>query len=542
MAVPVVASVGTGANGSGSSIVTNAPSGVTAGDLLELNITLTPASVTITTPTGWNSIGPATDGTSLRTGKFWRIADGTADDTPTVTLSGAAAGYRSYILRVTGASATQPHTSNTGTGSNATPLVPSVTTTLSDCLNLTSMGTIAPFSSATPSTWTNKVAFNSGVPPAFSINSKDAASAGSYGGESYTTSASNVWAGITAAYRADSSSISIQVSDKIAYLEEAISRSLNIFRVVTDKVALVDVPSRGLLLLRTITDKVAYFEENAPLRSLISGRTISDKIAYRDTPTRSLAVFRAISDLIAIAESIRLASAIPRTLSEKIGLTDTVDRSATLLRALSELIAIVDTPDRSLNTLRSLSDKLGIRDTPNRTAILLRALSDTVAIRDTPLRSLLAFRAILDAVAIGEHIDRSTGANITITDKIGISELSVGRACLYARNCIDAVALSDTVERRAILLRSLTDLIAVIDTATRSTTANRRIVDLIAIQDVATLAMIVSRLVRDRIGIHDNGATISGVPVRKLLDGPFYRPQARPVESEFDASADDEVE
>lgn len=199
MAIPVVASVGSVASGTGTSITTNAPSGVAVGDLLDLRVAIVTGTPSIDTPSGWTLIASVSDGVGVRTAAYWRIADGTATDTPTVSITGGSVTYRAYILRITGAGTSQPETSSTGNGTSASPPIPSVTTGSTDELLVTSMATSAnSFSVAAPSTWTNVATFG-GVPPAFAINRKDASSAGAYGGETYSSSG-GTYAGITVAY------------------------------------------------------------------------------------------------------------------------------------------------------------------------------------------------------------------------------------------------------------------------------------------------------------------------------------------------------
>lgn len=118
-------SIGTNGSGSGTSTSTNAPSGVTSGDLLILDVSIEAASGTITTPSGWNLIGTAveTGVADSRVSSFWRIATGGGDDTPTVShTSVAAGGSKTYIRRYTGHDPTTPIQTSSGANTTGTTL------------------------------------------------------------------------------------------------------------------------------------------------------------------------------------------------------------------------------------------------------------------------------------------------------------------------------------------------------------------------------------------------------------------------------------
>lgn len=89
---------GAAAQGTGTSIVTNAPAGVQIGDLLILAISMN-GDRTVTTPTGWTLISsvPSSAGGAFELATYWRIATGGADDTPTVTVN-LSSTYTAYIV------------------------------------------------------------------------------------------------------------------------------------------------------------------------------------------------------------------------------------------------------------------------------------------------------------------------------------------------------------------------------------------------------------------------------------------------------------
>lgn len=112
--------IGAATTGSDSSAETAAPSGVVSGDLLVLFYAYRgTATITPTTPTGWTARESNNETTSTYSGiwSFTRIADGTGDDTPTITLSGSpSSGWFTVILRIDGHDGTTPY----DTGANAT--------------------------------------------------------------------------------------------------------------------------------------------------------------------------------------------------------------------------------------------------------------------------------------------------------------------------------------------------------------------------------------------------------------------------------------
>ena len=92
--------LGATASGTGTSISTNAPAGVQVGERLVL-VVVVEANITPATPTGWTQRDTDVTATHSCNLTIWdRVADGTANDTPTVTLSSAT--YTAIIVRLTG--------------------------------------------------------------------------------------------------------------------------------------------------------------------------------------------------------------------------------------------------------------------------------------------------------------------------------------------------------------------------------------------------------------------------------------------------------
>lgn len=170
----------TEANGASSTavgtIATTAPAGRVSGDLLLLSVTHQAASVT--TPTGWTSCGArgtaGTGATLLTVDVFYRFADGSATDTPTLTLaSSVAVGWN--MLRYDGVASVgtldgYATASDTTAGSNI--VAPAVTTAKTDSVVISTYAglggvasiTTAPASStqrsaASGSTGSNSTAF-----------------------------------------------------------------------------------------------------------------------------------------------------------------------------------------------------------------------------------------------------------------------------------------------------------------------------------------------------------------------------------------------
>jgi hypothetical protein len=91
--------VGSVASGTGTSISTNAPSGVAAGDRLLLAVAVK-TKLQADTPSGWTLTHYVESGTNtVGLTVFRRVADGTAADTPTVALS-SSLDYTAIICRL----------------------------------------------------------------------------------------------------------------------------------------------------------------------------------------------------------------------------------------------------------------------------------------------------------------------------------------------------------------------------------------------------------------------------------------------------------
>ena len=198
MAIAVDA-ISTAASGSGAtSYASNAPGG--SGGLLVMGVTQITPLRTVTTPTGWTAIGgTVTDGFSAtRINVYRRYADGTADDTPTVSFSSSTGSVYIYIVRLSGVDGTTPvDVSNSGSSTGtAYPPLPSVTTTVDDAGLLCFLGCDTSITPTTVSTWT----YVGGTANRQNIWSKIATTAGSYGGETATLASSNQYVARTIAF------------------------------------------------------------------------------------------------------------------------------------------------------------------------------------------------------------------------------------------------------------------------------------------------------------------------------------------------------
>ncbi len=93
--------------GIGTSVTTTAPSGTNSGKILVLGLHSN-ATDTPDTPTGWTYIGRGTGWFgSVKVWLWWRLADGGANDTPSLTTS-TSNPWETEIVRVAGADTTDP--------------------------------------------------------------------------------------------------------------------------------------------------------------------------------------------------------------------------------------------------------------------------------------------------------------------------------------------------------------------------------------------------------------------------------------------------
>lgn len=156
--------VGSESYGTDASAETAAPASVVSGDLLLLTLFIRcNPRVTPTTPTGWTVTGSQLDDSSTYGDVyvFHRIADGTATDTPTVTLSASPAnGWQTRILRVDGHDATTPIDTTAGAnraGSSDTAEIPVATVARNGSLAICVAGKMAGGTNSDqtwPSGWT----------------------------------------------------------------------------------------------------------------------------------------------------------------------------------------------------------------------------------------------------------------------------------------------------------------------------------------------------------------------------------------------------
>lgn len=410
MAVPVVASVGSAVTGTGTSISTSAPSGVSSGDLLVLTVTVT-TSTTITTPTNWNDVDTVADGSAtLRTSMFYRVANGGADDTPTVSL-GASVTYIAVIARITGATSSPFDVKNTASStSDSAPPIASVTTTTADELVIASIAinAVGAFTS-NPSTWTQQASGTSGGNSTMRIYSKDAASATSYGGETASLIAALKTTQITAAFKSTSggSTVSRTLSENMASTDTPL-RSCTNLRTASERLALQEVqfykPN-----YKTFTHESLGFVDTAVVLPTWR-RGVSDNFGFRDpTITRTSQYARALSEQFGFTESISRSATLLRTISELLALRDTIGDiqttgpgGTTWHRTLAESLAMIDSMTRTTQYQRSIIESLGITESILRRADCKRALSENMAFQEQINRAMTALRSIAESLGMSD--------------------------------------------------------------------------------------------------------------------------------------------
>lgn len=138
MAVYTFRSAGTLDPGSGT-LTPGAPSGKATGDLLLLATAARAATETLTTPSGWTLLLDTTSTVNDSCALFARIADGSANDTPTLDWSGSSQGAAQiaafYGDVFTDLANIVAHSAVAGVTSNVADIpIPALTVTTADCL------------------------------------------------------------------------------------------------------------------------------------------------------------------------------------------------------------------------------------------------------------------------------------------------------------------------------------------------------------------------------------------------------------------------
>lgn len=406
MAIPVVASVGAAAAGIGTSFSTNAPSGVSTGDMLILSVG-TSVATSITTPTGWTLIDAVSEGFgTCRQALYYRVADGTSDDTPTVSIT-SPNDYCAFIVRITGAASSPVDVKATGSGTaSTTPTLPSVTTLVANDLALCSMTLNSGSLTGNPSNWTQQADSTFGGAD-MRIWTQDAASTGSYGGENAASTSGN-YAVVTVALKSSGAG--------------TFSRSFS------ENLACTETPLRSCTNLRTGSENFGIKEG---LFYKPKYRTFDhENLALRDTPTVIPAWGRGVSESFGFRDpTVTRTTQYARALSEQLGMRETINRQATLLRVVSELLALRDTI-ADIQTIgpggttwhRTLAENLAMLDSMTRTTQYQRSIIDSLAMTESILRRADCKRALSENMAFQEQINRATVALRSIAESLGMSE------------------------------------------------------------------------------------------------------------------------
>lgn len=410
MAIPTYQSISAAASGTGTTITTNAPSGVSSGNLLILTVSAASAA-SVTTPSGWtqshNAADPATS--FVRCAIYHRIADGTGSDTPSVTL-GSSVAYVAYILRFTDP-AGSPYSTSTSNGGNATStgsMAPFGS--LSGGVVLVALNTVTGTGQTSdPTNWTLR-ASDSSVSVKARVYTQDASSAGTYGSESFSMGAGSF------------------VSSGAAYLG---GTAVTYDRSISDNLAATETPLRACTNLRTTFDNLGI-KEGVFYKPKYKTFT-PESLALRDTPIVLPVWGRGVSETFGFHDpTITRTTLYSRALNEQLGMTEVISRQATLLRVVSELLALRDTlgdiqrsgPDGT-TWHRTLSENLAMLEAFNRTTQYQRTLIESLAMTESILRRSDVKRAMSENMAFQEQINRATVALRSIAESLGMSDTAL---------------------------------------------------------------------------------------------------------------------
>lgn len=188
MAVPVVESVASNVNSSGSSLTITKPTGTVEGDLLVAAVGLA-ENANFTGPSGWTFIR-RDDNTSNINLEWWYKVAGASEPSNYTWSIGLTRQWSGGIWRISGQDGTTPIDANNGNNYSATqfPVSPSVTTTVDDCLVLRAVMS-RDISTTEPGSHTN----DWNRPSSFSSNAaihKSQLSAGATGSATWTLGSS----------------------------------------------------------------------------------------------------------------------------------------------------------------------------------------------------------------------------------------------------------------------------------------------------------------------------------------------------------------
>lgn len=195
----VLESIGTQTTGTDDTITTSAPSGVQVGDVLIFVAKHRDTVRTMNAPSGWNSVSyQANSFSSVRMRLMVRVADGTANDTPSIVMNGSTQWF-AVILRFSGVDTSTPiHDSNgTWTNSGGTIDLQTVTTSVPNSFLLAVIANRLASVTGDPSGWIGPVTSSGGG--SVYAYTKAAPTADTYGGETVTFGASQSGATITIA-------------------------------------------------------------------------------------------------------------------------------------------------------------------------------------------------------------------------------------------------------------------------------------------------------------------------------------------------------
>lgn len=150
-----VAAVGSVTSTDNQTVAASAPSGVVAGSLLLLFCSVRHSGgESPGTPSGWTLAG-STEPSSARAYCWYRYADGTTTDTPTIDLgANASQGLQLVMLRLTGAADSSPiDSTNGGSGTSASALAIPTSSVTADGSLATTLFTINTGGSAVTNSW-----------------------------------------------------------------------------------------------------------------------------------------------------------------------------------------------------------------------------------------------------------------------------------------------------------------------------------------------------------------------------------------------------
>jgi len=437
--------VATKTNGTASPAAITAPAGRGVGDLLLVGYTQDSTSRSVTTPSGWTLVeGPVTS-TTQRGYVYARVADGTATDNFSATISGATNWLCNMMaypgVDTSGAiltTAIVAHGNNLDASAvTAMTTVSLSTPALSGCVlvgifTIDAVSTLRSFSPTSSSP-------NVGTPVERYDNNE---------GTGFLAACGDDTVGLTLAastsYTMTATCNGSEVGTHYAFILAPAASGTNYTASPSESEGLTDSAAPVTDAVRAPAEPLGLTDSATAAVDYVVG--LSESVGLTDSATASGAgsFSAAPADNEPLTDATAALQVAARTTADSIGATDSVAASLDRVAVIADGVGATDPTTPLVATVRTVADQVGIIDAASGGGTGTASVTDGAGISDAATATADVARTQGDTIGVSDAVTVALDQVVTVADLLALIDSPVASATL-TRSIADQLAATDAV-------------------------------------------------------------------------------------------------